>query len=144
MKLITVQRLNTSIDARLLQSYLDSEGIESFIFDEFTVDLNPLISNAIGGIRLQVREEDLERALELIDTYNHKPYLDNEGKEVACPKCGSTRLFGDFNSMKNAGSVFAAITSIIFGVLPLYRKRVYRCKACETEFEPNSKNTTNE
>jgi len=33
MNLITVQRLNTSIDARLLQNYLDSEGIESFIFD---------------------------------------------------------------------------------------------------------------
>lgn len=34
MKLITVQRLNASIDAHLLQNYLESEGIESFIQDE--------------------------------------------------------------------------------------------------------------
>ena len=73
MKLITVQRLNTSIDAHLLQNYLESEGIDSFIQDEHTVDINPLFSNAIGGVRLQVREEDVEKAVEIIDTYNHKP-----------------------------------------------------------------------
>lgn len=137
MNLTTVQHLNTSIDAHLLQNYLESEGIESFILDEFTVDMNPLFSNAIGGVRLQVREEDVERAKELIDEYNHKPYLDKEGKEIKCPACESTRLFGDFNSMKNAGSVMAAITSIIFGAFPLYRKRVYKCKECDLEFEPN-------
>ncbi len=137
MNLITVQRLYTSIDAHLLQNYLESEDIESFILDEFTVDVNPLISNAIGGVRLQVREEDVERALEVIEIYKHKPYLDKAGDEVKCPKCESTRLFGNFNSMKNAGSIFAAITSIFFGVFPIYRKRVYRCKECDTEFEPS-------
>lgn len=138
MNLITIQRLNTSIDAHLLQNYLESEDIESFILDEHTVDMNPLFSNAIGGVRLQVKEEDVERAKELIEIYYHKPYLDKEGNEVKCPQCASTHLFGDFNSMKNAGSVMAAITSFFFGVFPIYRKRVYRCKECDTEFEPSS------
>lgn len=137
MNLITVYRLNTSIDAYLLQNYLESEDIESFILDEHTVDMNPLFSNAIGGVRLQVKEEDVERALEVIETYNFKPYLDDQGNEIICPKCDSNRLYADFNSMKNAGSVFAAITSIFFGVFPIYRKRVYRCKECDTEFEPS-------
>src|SRR5690606_29204043 len=112
-------------------------GIESFILDELTVDVNPLFSNAIGGVRLQVREEDVERAKELVEEYNHKSYLDKAGNEISCPNCDSTRLYADFNSMKNAGSVLAAITSIIFGAFPLYRKRVYRCKECDVEFEPN-------
>ena len=136
MKLITVQRLNTSIDAHLLQNYLESEGIDSFIQDEHTVDINPLFSNAIGGVRLQVREEDVEKAVEIIDTYNHKPYLDKKGNEIKCPQCESTRLYADFNSMKDIGSVMAALTSLLFGVLPLYRKRVYRCKECDHEFNP--------
>lgn len=100
------------------------------------MDVNPLFSNAIGGVRLQVREEDVERAVALIEDYNHKPYLDKQGKEITCPQCGSTKLFADFNSMKNAGSVMAAITSLFFGVFPIYRKRVYRCKECDYEFEP--------
>lgn len=136
MNLITIQRLNTSIDAHLLQNYLESEGIESFILDEHTVDVNPLFSNAIGGVRLQVREGDAERAVELIEDYNHKPFLDKQGKEIKCPKCASTRLYADFNSMKNAGSFMAAVTAIFFGAFPIYRKRVYRCKACDHEFDP--------
>ena len=83
-----------------------------------------------------MREEDVECALEIIEIYNHKPYLDKEGNAITCPKCASTRLYADFNSMKNAGSVFAAIISFLFGAFPLYRKRVYRCKKCDTEFEP--------
>ena len=70
MKLITVQRLNTSIDAHLLQNYLESEGIDSFIQDEHTVDINPLFSNAIGGVRLQVREEDVEKANKAFTLYS--------------------------------------------------------------------------
>jgi DNA-directed RNA polymerase subunit RPC12/RpoP len=136
MELVTVQRLNTSIDAHLMQNVLEGEGIVSFIQDEHTVDMNALFSNAIGGVRLQVRPEDVQRALEVIDRHNHKPFLDKNGEEIACPQCQSTRLFSDFNSMKNAGSIFAAFVSILFSAFPIYRKRVYRCKECECEFEP--------
>lgn len=142
MHLLTVHRLHTSIDAHLLQNYLESEGIESFILDEHTVDVNPLFSNAIGGVRLQVREEDAPRAVALIEEYTYKPYLDQEGKEIACPECASTRLYADFNSMKHAGSFMAAITAILFGALPLYKKRVYRCKECEHEFDPTKPKQT--
>lgn len=44
-----------------LNKYLN-EGIECYLKDEFTVTIDPLLSNAIGGIKLVVREDCLETA----------------------------------------------------------------------------------
>lgn len=46
-----------------LKLTLESEGIETLLKDELTISIDPLLSNAIGGIKLFVRESDAERAL---------------------------------------------------------------------------------
>jgi hypothetical protein len=53
-------------EARWCRSVLEAAGIESRIPDEHTLGL-PLDEGASESVRLLVRAEDLERALELLD-----------------------------------------------------------------------------
>ncbi len=53
-------------DALFVKSLLESEGIAVLIPDEHTVGVHSLLANAIGGIRVLVREEDQERAAEIL------------------------------------------------------------------------------
>ena len=47
-------------------SLLESEGIECFVRDDLTLNIVPFYSNAIGGIRLQVKESDAQRATDIL------------------------------------------------------------------------------
>ena len=54
-------------EAEVFKSVLDSAGIESLIPDAYTLGVQPLYGPALGGVRLLVRAEDAERALELLE-----------------------------------------------------------------------------
>jgi hypothetical protein len=62
----TVARHNTLIEAQAQKSLLEGSGIPAFLPDENTVQMNWMYTNAIGGVRVQVNENDYERAMELI------------------------------------------------------------------------------
>ena len=57
-------------EAAVLKSVLDAAGIESTIPNEYTLGVLPLNANLLGGIRVLVRAEDLERATEVLDSTN--------------------------------------------------------------------------
>jgi hypothetical protein len=64
--LITIKSFLTPGEADLMQSYLAAEDIYSFLKDEHSVTMQPYLANAIGGVKLQVREEDAERTMEVL------------------------------------------------------------------------------
>ncbi|MGL4631211.1 MAG: putative signal transducing protein [Leadbetterella sp.] len=51
-------------------SYLESKGIQCYLKDEFTVQTDFLLSNAVGGVKLMVLGSDLEKAKEAIEEWN--------------------------------------------------------------------------
>ena len=55
-------------EAQFLKSVLDGAGIEALIPNEQTLGIQPLFGNLLGGVRVLVRPEDLERATELLDS----------------------------------------------------------------------------
>ena len=59
MTLVTVKTFDNSMDAHLLKSRIESEGVRCFLFDDETVTMNPLFAQAIGGIKLKVNQRDL-------------------------------------------------------------------------------------
>jgi len=65
-KLITVLTFNSIHELALVQGRLESEEIECFVQDELTVQVTPF-PNAIGGIKLQVRESDIERTVAILN-----------------------------------------------------------------------------
>jgi Putative prokaryotic signal transducing protein len=66
-RLVRIRQFLNVGPALLAKSVLDSAGIECFLADENTVRIDWLYSNAIGGVKLLVREEDAEAARELLD-----------------------------------------------------------------------------
>lgn len=57
-------------DAYLFRSFLESEGIEAHVFDEHMAQLFWIYTQMIGGIRVEVANEDAERAHQLYVEYN--------------------------------------------------------------------------
>jgi len=64
----TVATFDMMPDAHIAQGRLRAEGIECVIADEHLVQTDWLYSIAVGGIKLQVNEQDLERARQISAT----------------------------------------------------------------------------
>ena len=62
----TVTSSTYPADIQILKGKLESEGIPVFLRDENTINTDPLISDAIGGVKLQVYELDKEKAIAII------------------------------------------------------------------------------
>ena len=63
---VTVHNANWLPDALFIKSVLEGDDIEAFVPDEHTVSMDPLLTTALGGIRVMVRTADAERARALI------------------------------------------------------------------------------
>ncbi|MFK7851419.1 MAG: DUF2007 domain-containing protein [Akkermansiaceae bacterium] len=65
----TVSRFIRGEDAYLFRSFLDANGIEAFVFDEYVPQLFWHYTQAIGGVRVAVADQDLEPARALYTEY---------------------------------------------------------------------------
>ena len=65
-KLVIVQRFRDLPEASIAKSILDSAGVENFLADDNMVRLDWFYSNLVGGIKILVREEDVEAAAKLL------------------------------------------------------------------------------
>jgi hypothetical protein len=63
---ITVLTFTYPYEVAIIRGRLESEGIECFVQDELTVQVHPFYSNAIGGVKLQVKASDLQQAVEIL------------------------------------------------------------------------------
>lgn len=62
----TIATFSKAEEAHLLRMRLESVGIEAVVLDENMAQLEQPVSDAFGGVRLQVAEEDESAARELI------------------------------------------------------------------------------
>jgi hypothetical protein len=112
-----------STEAHLIKSKLDSENIRTLLMDEKTVDSDPLISQAIGGVKLQVHNDDLDKASKIYNDIRNYKTLEN-GDAIHCPKCNSTRILGAPVKRKN----------IFYMLFPFFEKSRDICNDCKTIF----------
>ncbi len=63
-ELTTIRTFNNPLDFEMVKSYLESCGIECYGRDE--IINRAYISNANGGVKLQVRPEQAEEAVQLL------------------------------------------------------------------------------
>ncbi len=66
MSFVTIQTYTYPNEMSIVRGLLESEGIETFVRDEIISQVNPFYANAVGGIKLQVHEEDYLRAREIL------------------------------------------------------------------------------
>ena len=72
MELITLKIFNTEIEAELLKAYLETNGIEAFVFGNILANTYNLFNNTSGGVQLKVSENDFEKANELMTKFYKK------------------------------------------------------------------------
>ncbi|HEY0017068.1 MAG TPA: DUF2007 domain-containing protein [Longimicrobium sp.] len=53
-------------EAHVIVAVLEAEGIDTFLPDSHVAGIRPELSGALGGIRVLVRESDLELAHEIL------------------------------------------------------------------------------
>ncbi len=63
---VCVATFNHPFEAQPLKGLFESEGIRCHLTNENLVGVNPLVSNAVGGVQLMVQEEDHEQAKRIL------------------------------------------------------------------------------
>ena len=58
----TIASFAKAEDAHNLRAFLAGSGITAFVRDENIVAVDPLYSNAIGGVKIDVSDDDYEQA----------------------------------------------------------------------------------
>ena len=118
------------MEAHLLLTRLESENIECWLKDENTVTINPIWTNAVGGIKLMVKKEDFARASEIFrETEN------NRKEAIECPKCKSHNV-ELVSTPRKAGNWISVIFGLSFMGFAPPVEQVYHCFDCGHEF-PN-------
>ncbi|MCK9305245.1 MAG: DUF2007 domain-containing protein [Bacteroidales bacterium] len=129
-------------EAHMAKGYLESEGIETLIQDEMTVQVNNFYSNAIGGVKILIRDKDYEEALKIlkkggyiieqnkeeglkIETYNIK----SESEKYKCPYCGSENI-----ERAKRPNFLAVIGVLIINTFFPFYQRYYHCFDCKKEW----------
>lgn len=129
----TIARYQYSTEAQIVKGRLEADGIPVFLSDNLTIDTDPLVSNAIGGVKLKVLSKDALKAQHILETIK-KYSVDDDGNTIHCPSCNSEKI-ELFSTIKDVKSLFAFIFGVLFSALPWYTKHKYRCENCNTEFD---------
>ncbi|MGB2153690.1 MAG: putative signal transducing protein [Flavobacteriaceae bacterium] len=135
MELVTVRTFDNSIQAHLLKSKLESEGITCYLFDENIVGLNPLYNITVGGIKLKINKFDMDKASLIIQELDQSELTNDQGESLKCPNCHSEEIYSGFKSMKGIKGILSVIISFLLVVFPIYLKTVKKCKECGYEFK---------
>lgn len=104
--LVRLKYCDNALEANRDKQILAESGINSFIANEQLIQSDWLLSQAVGGIQLQVFEEDLEKAQQVLKDYKDNEEfslevehtIENPEFDFVCPKCGSNHIYRDDSS----------------------------------------------
>ncbi len=67
MNFVQIRAFDNYISAHITLGMLQDAGINCHLQDEYTITLDPLLSPAIGGMKLMVYSSQVRRAAELLE-----------------------------------------------------------------------------
>lgn len=140
--LVTIMTYDNYMTAHIVKARLANRGVEAFIKDEQTLTMNWLWNNALGGMKLQVKEEDATLALKILEE-DEKEFEEQiqsdaytgEDKSVfdpgnrICIHCGSK------NTKRISYNKSWAYTAMLFLGFPIaVRSDKWHCFHCTKDF----------
>jgi hypothetical protein len=124
---VSIRQFRDLPEALLAKGALDSAEIESFLVDDNMIRMDWFYSNLVGGIKLCVKQEDAEAALDLLEQAIPEEFeVDGIGpyEQPRCPKCQSLDIaFEDLNQP------VAWVSAYVLAPIALHRKR-WVCHSC--------------
>ena len=136
MDFVILQSFNNYLEAHLLMAKLESEEIQCWLQDENTVTLYPILTNAVGGIKLFVNKNDLSRARQIFWEVEN-----NRKKTIECPKCKGHNI-ELVSTPRKAANWFSAILTFFLGDYALAVDKVNHCFDCGNEFANSNETNT--
>ncbi len=128
MDLVTVKTFDNYFTANITLTKLHAAGVECYLKDENTVTIDPMLSNAIGGIKLVVKNSDEEMVKQLLAGYEAE-YLE----AATCPRCGGNNF--TYIAKPGTTNFLTAIITWIFSSYAVAPDYVYQCGNCGYENE---------
>lgn len=140
-ELVTVRTFRDLPAALLAKGSLESAGIETFLADDNMVRLDWFWSNLMGGIKLQVNQEDAEIANRILD----QPIPEGfdvpgigEYQQPRCPSCQSLDV-----TFQELDQPVAYVSAYLNLPIP-WKRRAWRCHACNAEWEDTDRQEAGE
>ena len=125
MGYVIFRSFDNYIYANILLLRLKNEGIDCYIKDENTITIDPLLSPALGGMKLMVSAADLLKAHAILDEFEEK-YL----QTLACPSCGRSGTFQRIVKKLPSGGFLSGIISRLISGSEDSSTVIYRCHNC--------------
>jgi predicted nucleic-acid-binding Zn-ribbon protein len=126
MELITLKSFDNYFLGNLTLTKLQDAGIECYLYNETGATVLPLGGNAIGGIKLVVKEEDFEAASKLMEQFDEE-YM----KSVKCPRCGKTDFV--FVTKEITTNYITTLLNKLLSGNTIDTYNVYYCENCGYE-----------
>jgi predicted RNA-binding Zn-ribbon protein involved in translation (DUF1610 family) len=130
-RLVTIARYSTPFEANMAKSMLESAGIPAFVADEYTIGINWLYSNALGGVKLQVPESFASEALDLLSFEDDHAAGNQIADDYTCPRCGS----GNIEVLSDKRGSF--LTWVLLGLPALLSTKKKKCRDCGFRWRPH-------
>ncbi|HKP32467.1 MAG TPA: DUF2007 domain-containing protein [Chitinophagaceae bacterium] len=122
--MVQVRSFDNYIYANILLSRLKDEGINCYLKDENTITIDPLLSPAIGGMKLMVHPSEVTRVHQLLHQFENE-YL----QSIFCPKCHKNNIQRLIKTTGPTNVVEAFFTRLLHGS-DVQETVIYRCSYC--------------
>lgn len=135
MDFIPIFSYDNYVSAHIAMGRLEEDGIKCWLKDEHTVTIDPILTNALGGIKLMVAATQAERASGIL--------RELAGKNKAlhpCPKCGSLNI-ELITTPRKASNWISVLLGFFFISYAMPIDKAYHCFNCGHEY-PAEENST--
>jgi hypothetical protein len=123
---LVLKTFDNYFSANIILTRLQDAGVHCYLKDEYTVTIDPILSNAIGGIKLDVDERDVALATKLLAEFEEE-FI----RSAVCTQCGKNEI----NLVHKAGATntVTAILTWLFASYAVSAENVYQCAGCGYE-----------
>jgi hypothetical protein len=120
---------NDVTEAYILKTFLEYNGVGTFLTNEHFTSLMPIYNNMLGaGIQLMVGKKDIEKSRKLI----LETFAVSESSN--CNECNSELLSFGLGRKRKKKLFWIVFSFIIGGVAFNNINNIFYCKNCKTEF----------
>jgi len=122
METTVMRTFDNYFSANIILTRMQAAGINCYLKDENTVTIDPLLTAAIGGIKLAVDINQEVAARHLLEEFHQE-----EIKEAICPVCKQKAIKEMYKPMKN---VLTGILNKLFSKYTIPIEMWYECTNC--------------
>jgi DNA-directed RNA polymerase subunit RPC12/RpoP len=134
MKLVEIATYDNYLLANITLGLLQTQGVVASLQDEYTVQVDPLLNIAVGGIKLMVAELQVEQAYRIIHEAE-LAYIAN----LPCKKCGTKNLVKcDWQYISK--NIFEKLKNRFLYGQAMLQTKLYHCTNCSATYHSLSEN----